>query len=90
MKPTMAILERISKNSQKNKDEVFTRLYRYILRPDIYYVAYQNLYANKGAATKGVLDDTADGFSEEKIKKIIQSLSKRRNLSSSTCTKNVY
>ncbi|WP_285023685.1 reverse transcriptase domain-containing protein [Lactococcus garvieae] len=74
MKPTMAILERISKNSQKNKDEVFTRLYRYLLRPDIYYVAYQNLYANKGASTKGVSDDTADGFGEEKIKKIIQSL----------------
>jgi len=74
MKPTMAILERINKNSQKNKDEAFTRLYRYLLRPDIYYVAYQNLYANKGASTKGVSDDTADGFSEEKIKKIIQSL----------------
>ena len=39
MKPTMAILERISKNSQENIDEVFTRLYRYLLRPDIYYVA---------------------------------------------------
>lgn len=26
MKPTMAILERISKNSQENIDEVFTRL----------------------------------------------------------------
>ncbi|MDM5145219.1 Group II intron-encoded protein LtrA [Lactococcus lactis] len=35
MKPTMAILERISKNSQENIDEVFTRLYRYLLRPDI-------------------------------------------------------
>lgn len=35
----MAILERISKNSQENIDEVFTRLYRYLLRPDIYYVA---------------------------------------------------
>jgi len=70
----MAILERISKNSQENIDEVFTRLYRYLLRPDIYYVAYQNLYSNKGASTKGILDDTADGFSEEKIKKIIQSL----------------
>ena len=68
MKPTMAILERISKNSQENIDEVFTRLYRYLLRPDIYYVAYQNLYSNKGASTKGILDDTADGFSEEKIK----------------------
>lgn len=36
MKPTMAILERISKNSMEQKDEVFTRLYRYLLRPDIY------------------------------------------------------
>ncbi len=74
MKPTTEILENISKNSRKNKDEIFTRLYRYLLRSDLYYVAYQNLYANKGAATKGVDNDTADGFSQEKIKKIIQSL----------------
>lgn len=74
MKPTTKILENISKNSRKNKDEIFTRLYRYLLRSDLYYVAYQNLYANKGAATKGVDNDTADGFSQEKIEKIIQSL----------------
>ena len=71
----MAILERISKNSSKNKEEVFTKLYRYLLRPDLYYEAYRNLYANSGAATKGVNNDTADGFGEEKIAKIIQSLS---------------
>ena len=75
MQPTMAILERISKNSSKNKEEVFTRLYRYLLRPDLYFEAYRNLYANSGAATKGVNNDTADGFGEEKIAKIIQSLS---------------
>ena len=75
MQPTMAILERISKNSSKNKEEVFTKLYRYLLRPDLYYEAYRNLYANSGAATKGVNNDTADGFGEEKIAKIIQSLS---------------
>lgn len=74
MKPTTEILENISKNSRKNKDEIFTRLYRYLLRSDLYYIAYQNLYANKGAATKGVDDDTADGFSQEKIDRIIQSL----------------
>ena len=45
-----------------------------MLRPDLYYLAYNKLYRNKGAATKGVDDDTADGFSEEKINKIIQSL----------------
>ena len=74
MQPTMEILERISKNSLANKDEVFTKLYRYLLRPDIYFSAYQRLYTNKGAATKGVNNDTADGFSEERIAGIIQSL----------------
>jgi len=74
MQPTMEILARIKKNSYANKEEIFTRLYRYLLRPDIYFVAYKNLYANKGAATKGVNNDTADGFSEDKIAKIIKSL----------------
>ena len=74
MKPTMEILARISSNSKSNKEEVFTRLYRYLLRPEIYYEAYRNLYANKGASTKGVDNDTADGFSEAKIKRIIESL----------------
>lgn len=74
MQPTMAILARISKNSESEKEEVFTRLYRYLLRPDLYFEAYKNLYANNGAATKGVNKDTADGFSETKIAKIIKSL----------------
>ena len=74
MKPTTEILVNISKNSSKNKNEIFTRLYRYMLRPDLYFVAYKNLYANQGAATQGVNDDTADGFSKEKIERIIQSL----------------
>ena len=74
MKPTVAILENIRKISRGNKAQTFTRLYRYLLRPDIYYLAYQNLYANNGAATKGVSDDTADGFSEKKVLAIIEKL----------------
>ena len=74
MKPTIAILDRIMENSRKNKEEIFTRLYRYMLRPDLYYLAYNKLYRNKGASTKGVDDDTADGFSDEKINSIIKSL----------------
>ena len=74
MKPTMEILARIKENSHANKEEIFTRMYRYLLRPDLYFLAYKNLYANNGAATKGVNNDTADGFSEAKIAKIIQSL----------------
>lgn len=68
------ILTKLQENSKKNHDEVFTRLYRYLLRPDIYYVAYQHLYSNKGAGTKGVTDDTADGFSEIYIENIIEAL----------------
>ena len=67
MQPTIEILDRIRKNSRDNKEEIFTRLYRYLLRPDLYYLAYKNLYANKGAGTKGVNDDTADGFSRKKL-----------------------
>lgn len=74
MKPTTEILARISQNSLANEEEVFTKLYRYLLRPDIYFVAYKNLYANRGAATKGVNEDTADGFSEAKIENIIKAL----------------
>ena len=74
MKPTMEILDKLRENSQKNQEEVFTRLFRYLLRSDLYYHAYRNLYANKGAATKGVNDDTADGFSEQKVEEIIERL----------------
>ena len=70
MKPTSEILERIAKSSKEHKDGVFTRLYRYLLREDIYYAAYQKLYANRGATTKGIDDDTADGFSELYIKEL--------------------
>lgn len=74
MKPTIEILERMKENSEKNKEEVFTRLYRYLLRPDLYFIAYQKLYSNNGAATEGVDRDTADGFSEAKVEKLIASL----------------
>ena len=74
MKPTMEILTKLQENSKKNHKKVFTRLFRYMLRPDIYFIAYQHLYANKGAGTKGVNEDTADGFSEEYVTRIIEAL----------------
>ena len=74
MKPTTKVLENLNRNSNRNHDEVFTRLYRYLLRPDLYHIAYSNLYANKGAATIGVNDDTADGFSEAKVEGVIKRL----------------
>ena len=74
MQPTSEILKRIQKNSTEYNDEKFTRLYRYLLREDIYYEAYQKLYANKGASTKGIDNDTADGFSETYVHTLITEL----------------
>jgi len=74
MKPTTEILERMNKNSSEHKDGVYTRLYRYLLREDMYYLAYQKLYANKGAATRGIDDDTADGFGKKYVDRLIKEL----------------
>lgn len=52
MQPTTEILARISRNSLANKYKIFTRLYRYLLRPDPYFQAYKNLYANNRAAKR--------------------------------------
>nr|WP_088186060.1 reverse transcriptase domain-containing protein [Desulfosporosinus sp. FKA] len=74
MKPTSDILERIFQNSNDHKDGAQTRLYRYLLREDIYYSAYQKLYSNKGAATKGIDNDTADGFGKKYVDCLISDL----------------
>ena len=75
MKPTAEILERIAKKSSEHPDGVYTRLYRYLLREDTYYLAYQKLYANKGASTKGIDRDTADGFGKRYVDSLINDLS---------------
>lgn len=74
MQPTTKILANMSRNSSAHRDEVFTRIYRYLLRPDLYFTAYKRLQANNGADTRGVNDDTADGFSDDKISRIIEAL----------------
>ena len=75
MKTMTEILARIYQNSQNNPDKKFTILFRYMLRPDIYYMAYQKLYANNGTSTPEVdKNDTADGFSETKIHNINEAL----------------
>ena len=74
MKPTSEILERMKSNSEAHKDGIYTRLYRYLLREDIYFAAYEKLYSNKGAGTQGIDNDTADGFGDEYIHKLVEEL----------------
>ena len=52
MKPTSEILKRIYGISMCHSQAIFTRLFRYLLREDIYLKAYENLYANKGVVLK--------------------------------------
>jgi group II intron reverse transcriptase/maturase len=47
------------------------QLYRQLFNKDLYYLAYGNIYSNKGSMTPGASEETADGMSEEKIEQII-------------------
>ena len=45
---------------------------------EIWFEAYANIYSNRGAITKGVNDNTLDGFSEERIEGIMEQLRQKR------------
>jgi len=50
------------------------RVYRSLFNRDLYLRAYGNLYANKGAMTKGTTGETVDGMSLAKIDAIIEEI----------------
>ncbi len=89
MNPTSEILERVNKSSSEHHDGVFTRLFRYLLREDIYFAAYQKLYANSGAMTPGSDNDTADGFSAEYVHELIEELRSGKSTNRSLCAENI-
>lgn len=52
-------------------------LFRLMTNPEILWKqAYANIYPNKGAITKGVNENTLDGFSEERVNHLIGMLAK--------------
>ena len=65
-------LEGISDASKKGYP--IRNLYRLMYMPEIWQEAYARIYSNKGAVTKGVNQNTLDGFSLERVEKIIQAL----------------
>lgn len=62
--------------TEQSKDETykFQRLYRNLYNPEFYYLAYKNIYANKGSMTIGVDGTNMDGMSDGRIEKLITSL----------------
>ncbi len=65
-------LEGISNASLKGYP--IRNLYRLMYMPEIWYEAYANIYSNDGAITKGVNEGTLDGFSKERVERIIMAL----------------
>ena len=53
-------------------------LYRQLFNPQLYLLAYGRIYANKGAMTPGVTQETVDGMSMGKIGRIIDAMRHER------------
>jgi group II intron reverse transcriptase/maturase len=65
-------IEHASRNGVRVKD-----LSRLMNHPAIWFQAYANIYANKGAVTKGIDNTTMDGFSEDRVLNLIKLLKER-------------
>jgi group II intron reverse transcriptase/maturase len=55
-----------------------TELYRQLFNPQLYLLAYGRIYANQGAMTPGVTQETVDGMSLERIGRIVDALRHER------------
>ena len=73
MQNSNVVLINLSKKAIKG-DYYFDRIYRILYNPQMYIKAYTNIYKNNGSSTSGIDVITADGFNEERINKIIDSL----------------
>jgi len=61
MRNPLIVLETLSEKS-KDSSYKYERLYRNLYNPEFYYLAYQNIYANKGSMTPGSDNQTIDGM----------------------------
>lgn len=58
----------------KVSDYKYERLYRILFNEDMFYVAYQRIYAKQGNMTSGADGKTIDQMSIQRIEHIIESL----------------
>lgn len=76
MQPAETVLGVIRERGRKRLP--CNELYRQMFNPDLYLLAYGNIYSNQGAMTPGATDETADGMSEVKINAIIEAMRHER------------
>ncbi|NDW08262.1 reverse transcriptase/maturase family protein [Dysgonomonas sp. 520] len=73
MRSPEKVLNSLSEHS-RNLNYKFSRLYRILFNEEMYYVAYQRIYAKPGNMTPGSDGQTIDGMSLSQINKLIYSL----------------
>ncbi len=73
MRNSERVLNSLAKHSCE-PDYKFERLYRLLFNEQMYFVAYQRIYAKEGNMTKGVDNCTIDNMSISRIEKLIDTL----------------
>lgn len=73
MRNSENVLNSLSRHS-KSLNYKFERLYRILFNVEMYYVAYQRIYAKEGNMTKGSDGKTIDGMNLKRIEKLIDAL----------------
>ena len=73
MRSPERVLNSLSEHS-KNSSYKFERLYRILFNEEMFYVAYQRIYAKEGNMTKGSDGQTIDNMSLKRIERLIGTL----------------
>src|SRR3989441_7254575 len=74
MQKAEVVLSMLAQKSTQDSTFVFNRLYRNLFNPDLFMLAYSNIYAKEGNMTQGVDERTIDGFNTAKVEGIISLL----------------
>jgi group II intron reverse transcriptase/maturase len=70
------ILQAVRKLGEQRQP--LTRVYRCLFSEDLFLAAYNKIYRNQGALTPGTANDTVDGMSRARIRRIIDALRAER------------
>lgn len=73
MRNPVKILNSLSSHS-KYQHYIYQRIYRLLYNPEMYYIAYQNIYAKQGNMTEGADSQTIDAMSINRIERLIKRL----------------
>ena len=74
MQRAEVVLSMLAQKSVQDSTFVFDRLYRNLFNPDLFLLAYSNIYAKEGNMTRGVDESTIDGFNTAKVEEVISQL----------------